>query len=59
MCDCVYDDRDGVHAKPIAGQVIDADEDLVALCARMQEEGDRYCAIHFCDAEPVSWRPTH
>jgi hypothetical protein len=55
LCDCVYDEQ----ARPVAGQVIDADEDLVALCARMQEEGDRHCAIHFCDAEPTSWRPTH
>ena len=56
LSDCVYDD----DAKPIAGQVIDADKDLVALCARMQEEGDRHCTIHFCDdREPTSVRLRH
>ncbi len=54
LSDCVYDDA----ARPVAGQVIDADEDLVALCARMQQEGDRHCAIHFCDATEQPSFPT-
>ena len=49
MCDCVYDD----DARPVAGQIVDADEDLVALCSRMQREGDRHCAILFCDRAPL------
>jgi hypothetical protein len=52
MCDCVYDN----DARPVAGQVVDADEDLVALCSRMKKEGSRHCAILFCDPEPT--RPT-
>lgn len=48
MCDCVYDNE----MKPVAGQVVDADDDLVTLCNRMQQEGSRRCAILFC--EPVT-----
>jgi hypothetical protein len=29
--------------------VIDADEDLVALCSRMQDSDSKHCAILFCD----------
>jgi hypothetical protein len=43
---CTYDPR---TAQPAEGTVVDADEDLVALCARMQASDNRYCAILFCD----------
>jgi hypothetical protein len=49
---CRYDAR---TAQPVEGSVVDFDEDLVALCARMQESGSRHCAILFCeemDLEP-------
>ena len=57
LCDCVYD----TEHRPVSGEVVDADEDLVALCARMQEDGNRHCAILFCEAEPtpVSSRVRH
>lgn len=45
---CRYDAR---TAQPVEGSVVDFDEDLVALCARMQESGSRHCAILFCDEE--------
>ena len=43
--------------------MVDADEDLVALCARMQATDSRRCAILFCEekdeaAPPMSSRPT-
>jgi hypothetical protein len=57
--ECQYDPR---TARPTEGEVIDADEDLVALCARMQASDSRHCAILFCeqpdDAHPGSSRPT-
>ena len=46
--ECRYDAR---TAQPIEGSVVDADEDLVALCSRMQAGDSRHCAILFCDAE--------
>jgi hypothetical protein len=47
--ECRYDPR---TAQPAEGTVVDADEDLVALCARMQETDSKHCAIHFCDEPP-------
>ncbi len=44
--ECKYDPR---TAQPTEGTVVDADEDLVALCARMQESDNRHCAILYCD----------
>jgi hypothetical protein len=44
--DCKYDPR---TAQPTEGTVVDADEDLVALCSRMQASDSKHCAIHFCD----------
>ena len=35
--------------RPVAGVVVDADENLVALCRRLQESPGLKCAIHFCD----------
>ena len=44
--DCRYDSR---TAQPVEGTVVDSDEDLVALCSRMQESDNKHCAIVFCD----------
>jgi hypothetical protein len=44
--ECRYDPR---TAQPAEGTVVDADEDLVALCNRMQESDNRHCSILFCD----------
>ena len=57
--ECNYDPR---TARPVEGTVVDADEDLVALCARMQDSDNRRCAILFCEerdeSAPRSSRPT-
>jgi hypothetical protein len=45
--ECRYDRR---TAQPTEGTVVDADEDLVALCSRMQASDSKHCAILFCDA---------
>jgi hypothetical protein len=45
---CRYDAR---TAQPVDGVVVDADEDLVALCSRMQAGDSRHCAILFCDED--------
>jgi hypothetical protein len=45
--ECKYDPR---TAQPAEGTVVDADEDLVALCSRMQASDSKHCAILFCDA---------
>jgi hypothetical protein len=54
---CRYDQK---TAQPIEGVVVDADEDLVELCARIQDSENRHCAILFCDepaiVEPISSR---
>lgn len=51
LFDCVLDDA----RRPLAGSVIDADKDLVALCSRLREGGGRRCTICFCEtaAHPV------
>jgi hypothetical protein len=36
------------------GVVVDTDEDLVALCSRMQASKSRHCAILFCEEREVS-----
>jgi hypothetical protein len=42
---------------------VDADEDLVALCSRMQATDSKHCAILYCDevmaddSGPISTRP--
>jgi hypothetical protein len=51
---CKYDPR---TAQPVEGVVVDADEDLVALCQRMQRSENRHCAVHFCD-EPEPEAPS-
>jgi hypothetical protein len=37
---------------PVEAEVVDADEDLAELCARMRAADRTACAILFCD-EPV------
>lgn len=39
------------NRQPIDGQVVDADEDLGELCARMRANDRTSCAILFCSAE--------
>jgi len=50
--ECKYDAR---TAQPVEGSVVDADEDLAALCSRMQQSDNRHCAILFCEEmdEPI------
>lgn len=45
---CRYDQ---VTRQPIEGDVVDSDEDLAALCARMREMGRTSCSIMFCDED--------
>lgn len=45
---CRYDQS---TRQPIEGDVVDSDEDLSLLCARMREAGRSSCAIMFCDDE--------
>jgi hypothetical protein len=44
--ECRYDPR---TAQPTEGTVVDADDDLVVLCSRMQASDSKHCAILFCD----------
>jgi hypothetical protein len=44
--ECKYDSR---TAQPAEGTVVDADADLVALCARMQASDSKHCAILYCE----------
>jgi len=44
--ECKYDSR---TAQPAEGTVVDADADLVALCARMQASDSKHCAIMYCE----------
>jgi hypothetical protein len=43
---CTYDPK---TAQPVEGTVVDADEDLVALCSRMRASDSKHCAILYCD----------
>ena len=45
---CRYDQA---TRQPIEGDVVDADDELSELCARMREKGRSSCAILFCDDE--------
>ncbi len=53
--DCRYDAR---TAQPVEGSVIDADDDLVELCSRIQQGESRRCAILFCDGPPPEVPPS-
>ena len=50
-----YDPR---TAQPTEGTVVDADEDLVALCARMQDSDSQHCAILYCEERVADERPS-
>jgi hypothetical protein len=46
---------DETTARPTAGTVVDADEDLAELCQRIRKSNHRSCAILFCEGhEPVA-----
>lgn len=45
---CRYDKA---TRQPVEGDVVDADDQLSELCARMREAGRSSCAILFCDDE--------
>jgi|GEM_PF-729721 len=64
---CRYDQE---TRQPIEGDVVDSDEELSTLCARMRESGHCSCAILFCEDDvlvesdrmkppPLSERPAH
>ena len=45
---------------PVEGHVVDSDEDLAALCARVQSSDRNSCAILFCEEQaPQSRRAVH
>ncbi|MCS6798564.1 MAG: hypothetical protein NZ898_08535 [Myxococcota bacterium] len=44
--DCAFDAETG---QPIEGAVVDADSSLVDLCQRIRANGQRHCAIRFCE----------
>ncbi len=43
---CRYDQE---TRQPIEGDVVDSDEELSTLCARMREAGHCSCAILYCE----------
>ncbi|MEB2310310.1 MAG: hypothetical protein OZ921_07340 [Sorangiineae bacterium] len=43
--------------QPIEGDVVDSDEDLAELCARMREAGRSSCSILFCEDEVLVESP--
>ena len=46
---CSYDESTG---KATEGEVVDADDDLVELCARLRDSESKNCAILFVGQEP-------
>jgi hypothetical protein len=52
---------DPVTSHPIEGEIVDADEDLADLCARMRSSDRTACAILHCEDDdsytPLSTRP--
>ncbi len=48
---CRYDAK---TKKPLAGVVVDADEELAELARRMRQNGRCSCAILFCDEDPLA-----
>jgi len=42
---------DTVTAKPVEGYLVDADADLAALCARLQDSDHASCSVLFCQSE--------
>lgn len=47
---CVYDAK---TAKPLEGSVVDVDDDLVELCARIRTGDNKHCAILFCEEDEI------
>lgn len=47
--ECRYDEETGEAAE---GSVVDVDEDLVELCARIRASERKNCAILFCGDQP-------
>lgn len=46
---------DEATARPTEGTVVDADDDLAALCNRLRKTDRRCCAVLFCEEhEPVA-----
>jgi len=43
---------DGRSNRPAEGVVVDADDNLVALCTRMRRADMHHCTVVFCDDEP-------
>jgi hypothetical protein len=54
---------DPATSQPVEADVVDVDEDLADLCARMRESDRTSCAIIFCEddvcSEPMITRPSH
>jgi hypothetical protein len=48
---------DPTTTQPMEAEVVDSDEDLADLCARMRESSRTSCAILFCEEE-ASFAPT-
>jgi hypothetical protein len=46
--DCRYDEETG---RAMEGSVVDVDDDLVELCARIRESEWKHCAILFCSED--------
>lgn len=46
--DCRYDEQTG---RATEGAVVDVDDDLVELCARIRESEWKHCAILFCSED--------
>jgi hypothetical protein len=44
---------DQMTSVPLEAEVVDTDEDLAELCARMRESDRTSCAILFCDDEAL------
>jgi hypothetical protein len=54
---------DPMSSQPLEAEVVDADEDLADLCARMRAADRTACAILHCEEDEVfrpmpTWRPS-
>jgi hypothetical protein len=54
--ECRYDEETG---RATEGQVVDVDDDLVELCARIRESQRTNCAILFCGEDGEQGPPSH
>jgi len=48
---------DPTTTQPMEAEVVDVDEDIADLCARMREASRTSCAIVFCDQEASFTHP--